>query len=50
MRVHYQDYDGKEKEISADGLLAVALQHEIDHLDGVLFVERAQSVFRERKE
>ena len=36
--------------INGSGLLARALQHEIDHLEGVLFIERAQSIFRERKE
>lgn len=36
--------------IKGTGLLARALQHEIDHLEGVLFVERAKSVFREHKE
>ncbi|NLP36189.1 MAG: peptide deformylase [Firmicutes bacterium] len=34
------DPEGKELEIKATGLLARALQHEIDHLDGVLFVDR----------
>ena len=41
---------GKRVKIKAVDFLARALQHEIDHLDGILFVERAQSVFRERKE
>ena len=34
------DPEGKELEIKATGLLARALQHELDHLDGVLFVDR----------
>lgn len=34
------DRDGKPLKIEADGLLAVCLQHEIDHLEGVLFVDR----------
>ena len=37
--VRYLDLDGKEKRIEADGLLAVCVQHEIDHLDGHVFVE-----------
>ena len=37
--VDYLDYDGKEKSIKADGLLATCVQHEIDHLDGVLFID-----------
>lgn len=37
--VRYLDLDGNKKSISADGLLAVCLQHEMDHLDGRVFVE-----------
>lgn len=50
--VTVQGFDryGEPVRISGNGLLARALQHEIDHLEGVLFIERAQSVFRERKE
>ncbi len=33
------DLDEREREIEAEGLLAIALQHEIDHLDGVLFID-----------
>lgn len=36
----YQDLDGKEQTLSADGWLARIIQHEIDHLEGVLFVDR----------
>lgn len=39
VRVRALDRDGKPFEIDADGLLAVCLQHEIDHLDGKVFVE-----------
>lgn len=35
----YQDLDGKSREISAEGLLAVCIQHELDHLDGKVFVQ-----------
>ncbi len=38
--------EGKEVTIEADGLLARAFQHEIDHLDGILFVDRAEWVAR----
>jgi peptide deformylase len=38
--VRYQDQAGIRHEIEADGLLSACLQHEIDHLDGVLFVDR----------
>ena len=44
------DRHGASITVQGSGLLARALQHEIDHLEGVLFVERAQSVFRERNE
>ena len=38
--LEYQDRFGNTKTLEADGLLAVALQHENDHLDGHLFIER----------
>jgi peptide deformylase len=38
--VRYQDIDGLAKEIMAEGWLAVVLQHEIDHLEGKLFIDR----------
>tara|TARA_X000000368_G_scaffold262528_1_gene207822 strand:- start:157 stop:681 length:525 start_codon:yes stop_codon:yes gene_type:complete len=37
--VRYLNYDGIEKEMKAKGLLATCLQHEIDHLNGVLFID-----------
>ena len=37
--IKYVDYNGKEKEIKADGLLATCIQHEVDHLNGVLFID-----------
>ncbi len=40
------DLDGREMEIEADGLYAVCLQHEIDHLDGVLFIDRISRLKR----
>jgi peptide deformylase len=39
--------DQREVEIEADGLLAVALQHEIDHLDGKLFIDRLTALKRD---
>jgi peptide deformylase len=39
VRVSYSDLDGKRREIDAEGLMAACLQHEIDHLDGILFVD-----------
>lgn len=40
------DRDGEEFELDADGLLAVAIQHEIDHLDGVVFLDHLSSLKR----
>ena len=37
--VNYLDLEGKEQSIDADGLMATCLQHEIDHLNGVLFID-----------
>ena len=42
----YFDVDGKEQEIKASGLTAVAIQHENDHLDGVLFIDKISSLKR----
>ncbi|MCB8874678.1 peptide deformylase [Acidisoma silvae] len=44
--VAYEDMDGKPQTIEADGLLATCLQHEIDHLDGVLFVDHLSALKR----
>ena len=35
----YTDYNGKDKELKAEGLLATCIQHEVDHLNGVLFID-----------
>ncbi len=48
VRVKYVDRDGKEQEILADGLLATVIQHEIDHLDGVLFIDYLSKLKRDR--
>lgn len=40
VRVEYQDRNGETQHIEGEELLAVALQHEIDHLDGVVFIDR----------
>ncbi len=37
--VNYLDYNGKEKNLKADGILATCVQHEIDHLNGILFID-----------
>lgn len=48
VKVAYMDLDGKSHEIEADGLLATCLQHEIDHLNGVLFIDHLSRLKRER--
>jgi peptide deformylase len=45
-RVRYLDHDNQRQEIAAEGLLATCLQHEIDHLDGVLFIDHLTSLKR----
>ncbi len=48
VKVRYMDLDGKTQEIAAEGLLATCLQHEIDHLDGILFIDHLSRLKRER--
>lgn len=47
VRVGYVDREGKPQEIEAEGVLAVCLQHEIDHLDGKLFVDYLSKLKRD---
>lgn len=47
VRVHYIDYNGQEQEILGDGLLSVCLQHELDHLDGILYIDRISRLKRQ---
>jgi peptide deformylase len=46
VRVRYQDQAGARQEIEAEGLLATCLQHEIEHLDGTLFVDHLSALKR----
>ncbi|NOY14492.1 MAG: peptide deformylase [Deltaproteobacteria bacterium] len=50
--MRYQDVTGKTHERTADGLLGICMQHEIDHLEGILFVDRLsplkRSLFRKK--
>ena len=46
VKVRYEDLDGKVLEIDAEGLLATCLQHEIDHLNGVLFIDHISKLKR----
>lgn len=45
--VEAQDRNGKSVRIAANGLLSRALQHEIDHLEGILFIERSHTLYKE---
>lgn len=47
VKVQYQDVDGLTKVLDAEGLLAVALQHEMDHLEGRLFIDRLSTLKKE---
>jgi peptide deformylase len=44
--VRYLDRDGETKELTCEGLLATCVQHEIDHLDGILFIDHISSLKR----
>lgn len=46
-KVTYLDYDGKQQEVHATGLLATCLQHEMDHLEGVLFIDHLSRLKRD---
>ena len=47
VKVRYLDDQGAEQEVEADGMLAVCLQHEIDHLDGILFIDHLSKLKRD---
>jgi peptide deformylase len=47
VRVRYVDYDGKQREREVDGLLATCVQHEVDHLNGVLFIDYLSKLKRD---
>lgn len=46
VKISYLDRNGERQELHADGLLAVCLQHEMDHLDGILFVDHISALKR----
>jgi peptide deformylase len=48
VKVKYLDLDGKEHEIDAKGLFATCLQHEIDHTNGILFIDHISKLKRDR--
>ena len=47
VKVRYLDYHGQAQEIDAEGMLAVCLQHEMDHLEGTLFIDHLSRLKRE---
>ena len=48
IKAEYLDRDGKKQILEADGMLATCLQHEMDHLNGVLFIDHLSRLKRER--
>ena len=46
-QIKYIDYDGKKKEMKAYGLLATCIQHEVDHLNGILFIDYLSKLKRD---
>lgn len=50
IRVTYRDIEGKPQKMEAAGMLARVIQHEMDHLEGVLFVDRVQNAIALEKE
>ncbi len=47
VKIHYLDYDGRECELLAEDFLAVAAQHELDHLDGILYIDHLSRLKRQ---
>jgi peptide deformylase len=48
VRVKYFDLEGAERQVEGNGLLATCLQHEIDHLNGILFIDHISKLKRDR--
>ena len=48
VKIRYMDYTGKLIEEDAEGLYAVCIQHEMDHLEGVLFIDHLSRLKREK--
>jgi len=48
VKVRFLDLDGKQQEIDADGLLARVMQHEVDHINGILFIDHLSKLKRDR--
>ncbi|MBD3797142.1 MAG: peptide deformylase [Campylobacterales bacterium] len=50
IKINYQDRHGNTKVLEADGLLAIAIQHEMDHLEGILFIDKLSYARRKKFE
>jgi peptide deformylase len=50
IKVKYQDVNGEEHQMSADGFMAKCIQHEVDHLNGILYLERLNHLKRKMLE
>src|SRR5499427_2422840 len=48
VKIRYLDLDGKPQEAEAEGLFATCIQHEVDHLNGVLFIDHISKLKRDR--
>jgi peptide deformylase len=48
VRIRYLDLDAKQQESDAEGLFATCIQHEVDHLNGILFIDHISKLKRER--
>jgi len=48
VKVKYLDLEGKPQQVDADGIFATCLQHEIDHLNGILFIDHLSKLKRDR--
>lgn len=46
LRIRYTDYNGKDQELLAEDFFAIAVQHELDHLDGILYIDRISRLKR----
>lgn len=47
VKIKYVDYHGQQKELLAEDFLAIAVQHELDHLDGILYIDRISRLKRQ---
>lgn len=50
IKINYQDRDGNTNTLEAEGLLAIAIQHEMDHLEGILFIDKLSYARRKKFE